>query len=97
MADIQVNFMHPTDGRTVTVTVDNSMTAQEAISELISNNFIKPSPQGYKLVIKGGAEIQQDQTFTDAGVTENKNTLRIVPATDAGNAKPVRGATIANS
>ncbi len=83
MANVKVNFMHPTDGRIVTVTLDNSMTAQEAISELITNNFITPNPQGYNLAIKGGAQLQTTQTFTDAGVKDG-DTLRVIPSTDAG-------------
>lgn len=83
MADVKVNFMHPTDGRVVTVTLDNSMTAQEAISELISNEFINPNPQGYNLAIKGGAQLQQNQSFANAGVKDG-DTLRVIPATDAG-------------
>jgi len=81
--NVKVNFMHPTDGRVVTVTLDNSMTAQEAISELISNNFIVPNPQGYNLAIKGGARLEQNRTFADAGVKDG-DTLRVIPATDAG-------------
>jgi hypothetical protein len=81
--NIKVDFIHPTDGRKVTVTVDNTMTAQEAINELISNNFIKPNPQGYNLTIKGGAQLRQDQTLDDAGVKDG-DALRVDPATDAG-------------
>lgn len=82
-ATVKVNFMHPTDGRMVTVTVDNTMTAQEAINELISNNFISPNPQGYNLAIKGGNQLQQNQTFAAAGVKDG-DTMRVIPATDAG-------------
>jgi len=81
--NVKVNFMHPTDGRVVTVTLDSTMTAQEAISELISSSFISPNPQGYNLAIKGVAQLQQNQTFADAGIKDG-NTLRIIPATDAG-------------
>ena len=77
--NVKVNFMHPTDGRVVTVTLDSTMTAQEAIS----SNFISPNPQGYNLAIKGGAQLQQNQTFADAGIKDG-DTLRIIPATDAG-------------
>jgi hypothetical protein len=83
-ANVKINFMHPTDGRIVTVTLDNTMTSQEAISELISNNFINPNPQGYNLAVKGGgAQLQQNQTFSDAGVKDG-DTIRVIPATDAG-------------
>jgi hypothetical protein len=85
MADVNVNFVHPTDGRMLTVNLDDSMTAQEAIAELIAANFITPNSQGYGLTFKGGNMIEPGQTFRDAGVQEpNKNTIRVLPATDAG-------------
>ena len=83
MTDIKVYFMHPTDGRLITVTVDNSMTTQEAIGELISNDFIAPNPQGYNLAIKGGDQLRSDQSFDDARVKEG-NVIRVIPVTDAG-------------
>ncbi len=84
MAEISVKFMHPTDARTVTVTVDDTMTAEEAIAELIVNEFINPNPQGYNLALKGGAQLQYNQSFAEAGVNDG-NTIRVIPATDAGN------------
>ena len=83
MANVKVNFMHPTDGRLVTVTLDGSMTAQEAVNHLITNNVITSNPQGYNLAIKGGAQLQANQTFADAGVKDG-DTLRVIPSTDAG-------------
>ena len=71
---VKVNFMHPTDGRVVTVTLDDSMTAQEAINELISINFIGSVPLGYnlaiKLVTKGRERLEQNRTLAEAGVKE---------------------------
>ncbi len=85
MADVNVNFVHPTDGRIITVTLDDSMTAQEAVAELIAANFITPNSQGYGLALKAGNMFDPGQTFRDAGVQEpNKNTIRVLPATDAG-------------
>lgn len=85
MADVNVNFVHPTDGRIITVTLDDTMTAQEAVAELITANFLTPDRQGYKLAFKGGNDLEPSQTFRDAGVQEpNKNTIRVLPATDAG-------------
>lgn len=83
MANVKVNFLHPTDGRIVTVTLDDSMSAQEAISELISANFVSPNPQGYNLAVKGGPQFTSDQTFADLNV-RNGDTVRVIPATDAG-------------
>ena len=83
MADVKVNFMHPTDGRLISVTVDDTMTANEAIGELLSNDFIAPNPQGYNLAIKGGAQLRSEQSFAEAGVSDGTS-LRVIPATDAG-------------
>lgn len=84
MSDIQIRFMHPTDGRIITVTLDDTMTTQEVISELITNDFVSPNPQGYNLAIKGGAQLQAESTLNSGGVRDG-DTLRIIPATDAGN------------
>jgi hypothetical protein len=83
MPSIKVNFLHPTDGRLVTVTLDTSMTAVEAINELISNDFINPNPQGYNLAIKGGAQLQPNATFESQNVKDS-DYIRVIPATDAG-------------
>ena len=50
----------------------------------MANNFIAPNPQGgYNLAIKGGEQLQENQSFSDAGVKEG-TILRVIPATDAG-------------
>ena len=86
MSDINVKFIHPTDGRELTVTLDNSITGQEAVAELISASFIEPDSQGYSLAIKGGNQISPNATFAESGVKEpDQNMIRVVPATDAGN------------
>ena len=83
MSDVSVNFMHPTDGRVVSVTVDDSMTGQEAVGELIANEFVPASGEGYNLAIKGGAQLDNGKTLVENGVKDN-DTLRVLPATDAG-------------
>ncbi|MEL6134488.1 MAG: hypothetical protein AAFR59_14090 [Bacteroidota bacterium] len=83
MADVSVNFLHPTDGRQLSVTLDDSITAQEAVAELIAAEFIAPSSEGYGLAIKGGSIIGADQSFENASVRDN-TTIRVLPATDAG-------------
>jgi hypothetical protein len=83
MNQLNVNFVHPTDGRVVTASLDPSMTVQEIISELVANSFIKHSEHGYNLAVKGGNRLRNHQTLAEAGVTDNM-TLRIIPATDAG-------------
>jgi hypothetical protein len=87
-ADVRVNFMHPTDGRIITVTVDGTMTAREAIAQLIANDFIAPNPMGYGIAVKGGSPVTADQSFASAGLRDG-DTLRVIPATDAG-ARPAR-------
>jgi len=84
MADVKLNFIHPSDGRILSVTLDDTMSAQETVAELISNDFISPDPQGYNLAVKGGSMLQPNQTFSEAGVT-NDTHIRVIPATDAGN------------
>ena len=59
------------------------MTGNEAIGELIANDFIPPSNQGYNLAIKGGAQLDNAKALGDNGVKDN-DTLRVIPATDAG-------------
>lgn len=83
MADVNVNFLHPTDGRVITVSLDDSITAQEAVAELITADFITPNPQGYGLAVSGGSMIEPGKSFQDAGIEDNTK-IRVLPATDAG-------------
>ena len=83
MATIDVTFMHPTDGTTLDVTVDDSMTALSAINELINAGFIQRTADGYDLSVKGGTAISGNQTLRNGGAVD-KCTVRVVPATDAG-------------
>ncbi|OLE52067.1 MAG: hypothetical protein AUG51_19940 [Acidobacteria bacterium 13_1_20CM_3_53_8] len=84
MPDVNVNFMHPTDGRVITVTVDDTMTAQEAIGELLANNFVPPHDQGYQLsVVESGNIIADNQTMAEAGV-RNSAKIKVIPITQAG-------------
>jgi hypothetical protein len=83
MADISVNFVHPTDGRVITATLDDSMSVQEVISELVAHDFVKANSQGYNLAVKGGSRLRNHQTLHEAQL-QNGVTLRVIPATDAG-------------
>ena len=83
MADLKVNFMHPTDGRIIGVDLDDTMTADEAISELITANMIPRDPEGYQLAIKGGATMLPKQTFVEVNATSGC-TVRIDPKINAG-------------
>lgn len=83
MAEVSVNFVN-TDGRMITVNLDDTTTAQEAIAELISADFITANPYGYQLGIKGGPMLEPpNQSFRDLNI-QNGTTIKIVPATDAG-------------
>ncbi len=83
MADITVTFLHPIDMHPLEVDIDDSMTAQEAVDELINAQFITNSQGGYRLSEKGGNEIDADQSFNAAGVKDD-GTLIVAPQTDAG-------------
>ncbi len=90
MADVSVNFVHPTDGKVISVTMDSAMTGQEVVGELIANDFVPSSGDGYKLAIKGGAELDNQKTLAENGVKDN-DSIKVIPATDAGQKKVLRG------
>lgn len=71
MADLNVSFIHPIDGRTIPVILDDDITASEAVEVLIQRNVLDADSQNYNLVKQGGASIWPDQTFKDAGIREN--------------------------
>lgn len=84
MPDLSVNFMHPTDGGVMTVTVEDAMTAQELVSELLANNFVPPDSQGYQLsVVDTGTIIRDDQTLAQAGVRSGAK-IKVLPIAQAG-------------
>ena len=84
MSDVNVSFMHPIDGRVMTVTVDDTMTAQEAVGELLANDFVQAHSQGYQLsLVDTGAILQPNQTLAAAGVKSGAK-LKILPMTEAG-------------
>jgi hypothetical protein len=78
-----VRFMHPIDNRIVTVTMDSDMTAQEAVNELLANQFVQPSQFGYRLRIKGGDDLSPETKFKDARLTD-ESIVNVIPMTDAG-------------
>jgi hypothetical protein len=80
---LNVNFIHPTDGRELNVRVSDDLTASEAIAELIHVKFISGFAEEYELTIKGGFVLPSNQFFKDAGVV-NDSRIRIMPLTDAG-------------
>lgn len=83
MADIKVTVLHPTDGRQLTITVEDDMTGQEFIEALLENDFMVATEEGYQLAIKGGGEIGAEETLASNNVVDG-TTMRIIPATDAG-------------
>ena len=83
MADLSVNFLHPTNGQIITVTIDDTMTCREVVGELIANDFVSASSEGYDLAIKGGSLLEGQKSMAQNGVREGM-TIRVIPATDAG-------------
>ena len=82
---INVKFLHPTDGTDMEVEIDDNLTGPAAINELIASSFVPDNPAGgYLLYVKGGSEIKGSKTFAECGAG-NGSTIRVVPATDAGN------------
>lgn len=84
MPDISVKFVHPTDGRVMTVIVEDSMTAQEVVGELVAHNFVPSHGQGYQLsVIESGNILGGQHTLAGAGVKRDSR-IRVLPVTEAG-------------
>ena len=87
MADVSVNFKHPTDGKVISVTLDDTMTGQEVIGELIANEFIPSSSEGYEIAIKtesnSSSALDITKTLLENGVKDN-DTIRVIPTTNAG-------------
>jgi len=83
MADIEVRLMLPVDGRIVTVELEDTMTPDEIVNELIAGEVIQPSDSGYKLAVKGGAELNSTTQLKEIGLKDD-DVIRVIPATDAG-------------
>ena len=83
MADIEVRIMLPVDNRIVTVELEDSMTADEIINELLANDVIQRSEAGYKLGLKGGAELNATSQLKDLEI-DGDSVIQVIPATDAG-------------
>ena len=62
MTDISLKFLHPTDGRILDVTLDDSITAAEVILELIADDLqLKYEKQGKQLELE---KIRSNDNFT---------------------------------
>ena len=82
MADIRVNFVHPTNENVITVKLDNSLTVEEVIGNLIANDFVEEGQ--YNLAFKGGDILAEpSKTLVECNVINDK-TLRVLPTITAG-------------
>jgi hypothetical protein len=86
MSDISVSFIHPTSHKPLAVTLDDGMTAQEAIGHLLDSQFVAPLSNTYphyELKVKDGSLLRSDETLASANV-RNGSVIRVDPATEAG-------------
>ena len=85
MPEISVNFIHPTDNGVMTVIIDDAMTAEEIIRELLANNFVPPHPEGYQLALVETDKkmIRPEQTLAEVGA-RNGAKIQVLPSTPAG-------------
>jgi hypothetical protein len=72
MAQVTINFIHLTDGRAVTVEIDDSLTVNEVITELIEANFIRSIPNAYSLAPKGGLVLAMKKSFCELGIHDSE-------------------------
>ena len=83
---MNVTFLNPTTGQNLEVELEDSITATQAINEMIAGEFIpdNTSRGGYTLLVKNTQKtISGSQTLADGGVQEG-SVIRVIPATDAG-------------
>ncbi|MDP9120424.1 MAG: hypothetical protein M3O15_03505 [Acidobacteriota bacterium] len=90
MAAIEVSFKHPTNDRRARGKVDDTMTAQEVIDDLVRDGFVPSSRNGYLLTLNGKSEINPTSTLRSAGVKPD-DLLVVVLATEAGSPLGVGG------
>jgi hypothetical protein len=84
MLDVDVSFVHPTDGRIMSAVVDAEMTAQEVIDRLLASDFVPPHPHGYQLsIVESGNIVGGVQTLAMAGVRGGSK-IKVLPVTEAG-------------
>jgi len=81
--DVQVSFVHYSDGRIINVTLDGEMTGREVIQELVANDFVPSNDNGYNLALKGGHQLDNSKTLAENSI-RNNDIIRVIPATDAG-------------
>ena len=83
MPDIEVRLMLPVDNRIMTIELDDTMTSEEVVNELITENVLAPSEDGYQLALKGGEQINSSTQLKDTSITAG-SVIRVIPATNAG-------------
>lgn len=89
MAELEVFFMHPTHSTTTRARVEDSMTPEEIVADLVREGFLE-NRREYDLAIKGGAQITGNETLRAAGV-QNGTTLRVLTRTTAGGVSWLEG------
>lgn len=93
MADIEVYFKHPVSDRRVRAKVDDTMTAQEVIDDLIRDGFLQSSRNGYYLArkdMRNNEHILPGTSLRSAGVRAD-DVLRVDPISEAGSVVELRG------
>lgn len=83
MTDLPITFIHPIDSREIDVTVDDQLTGQAALDNLIAETFITANAEGYILAPKGGDQMALDQSFAAAGIAKGTK-IKILPGLVAG-------------
>jgi hypothetical protein len=78
---------HPTvDSRSWEMELDGTHTPAAIVEELISEQHLTRTPEGYRLAVKdasGGRDLHMDQSLATQKVAQDAH-LRVIPATKAG-------------
>lgn len=83
MSNIDVSFVHPTHNGEASVTLDDTMPADDVIANLVEGGFLSEATESYGLLPKSGNLLRGDQSLRDGGI-RNKDRVRVVPNTLAG-------------
>ena len=86
MQEINVTFFHPTNGSSLEVSMDKSLSAEAILSELIACGFINDNSMqdGYRLlVMETNMEISGKESIS-SGDGQNDFHIQIIPTTCAG-------------
>ena len=82
---MDVRFLSPTSGQTLTAEVDPTLTAKDALDSLIGCNFLVPAgaSRSYSLVApRSGRVMLPGETLADAGVGPN-DVVEVAQASEA--------------